>query len=59
MVSVDLLKKLSQLRGVSGYEERFSDEIVDIFSEYCDEVSKDNLGNVIGVKKSSALNAKK
>lgn len=59
MVSVDLLRMLSQLNGVSGYEERFSDKIADVFNKYCDSVSTDKLGNVIGIKKSSVTNAKK
>lgn len=47
-----LIKDLTSLRGVSGYEFRFSQKICDIFSVYCDEVKTDALGNVVGIKKS-------
>lgn len=56
MVSCELLEALSGYRGVSGYEEKFSDNIISLFAKYCDEVSKDNLGNIIGIKKSCAQN---
>lgn len=48
-----IIKYLSSLHGVSGYEFRFSKEIAKLFLKYCDEVSEDALGNIIGVKKSS------
>lgn len=53
-----LIKQLTSLRGVSGYEFRFSHEIADIFAKYCDEVKTDALGNVIGIKKSVLSNGK-
>lgn len=49
-----IIRHLSSLHGVSGYEFRFSGEIAGMFSQYCDEVSTDSLGNVIGVKKSES-----
>lgn len=52
MEKVQLIKYLTSLRGVSGYEYRFSSALSDVFSKYCDEVKTDALGNVIGIKKS-------
>lgn len=51
------IRKLSSFHGVSGYEFRFSKELSQMFSPFCDEVSIDTLGNVIGVKKSKIENA--
>lgn len=55
----DLIKKLSSFHGVSGHEYMFSNEIEKIFLRVCDEVKKDNLGNIIGVMKSSKPDAKR
>ena len=54
----DTIKKLSQLHGVSGYEYRFSGEIEKMFSEYCNEVTVDNLGNVTGIIRCGKADAK-
>ena len=53
-----IIKKLSAFHGVSGYEYRFSKDLCDMFSPFCDEVSIDTLGNVIGVQKSSESNGR-
>lgn len=55
----ELIQKLSNLRGMSGFEYRITDIIGKMFGEYCDEVTKDNLGNVIAVKRCGRENAKK
>ncbi|MCR4718534.1 MAG: M42 family peptidase [Firmicutes bacterium] len=55
----DLIKKLSGLHAVSGFEYRINSEIKEILSPYCDEVKIDALGNVIGVKYCGKENAKK
>jgi len=47
----DLIEKLSNLRGISGYEYRISDEIAKLFMPLADEVSVDEMGNVIAVKR--------
>ncbi len=52
MKITDNIKLLSNLHGVSGYEQTVADEVKKIFSQYCDECSIDAMGNVIGVKKS-------
>ena len=46
MDTVNAIRELSVLHGVSGYEHRISDEIARMFSEFCPRVEKDNLGNV-------------
>lgn len=54
-----LIKKLSDMRGISGFEYRITDEIKNMLSPYCDEVKIDALGSVIGVKRCGAKNAPK
>lgn len=54
-----LIRKLSDMRGVSGHEYRISDQIADLFRQYADEVSIDALGNIIAVKKAAKKHAKK
>lgn len=49
---------LSDLRGVSGFEYRISDEIIKMFKPYCDEISTDALGNIIAMKKGKTGNKK-
>ncbi len=54
-----LIKKLSDMRGISGYEYRITDEIAKVFVPYCDDVKIDALGSVIAVKKCGIENAPK
>lgn len=54
-----LLKKLSDMRGISGYEYKIADEIKALFKPYADEVMTDTLGNVIAIKKCGRENAPK
>jgi len=46
-----LLKKLSEARGVSGYEAEVRGIIAEEFGRYADEVQTDKLGSVIALKK--------
>ena len=46
-----LLKKLSEARGVSGYEAEVREIVVEEFGRYADEVQTDKLGNVIALKR--------
>jgi endoglucanase len=55
----ELIKQLSDMRGISGFEYRLTDKIADMFKEYADEVNIDALGNVIAVKKCGIENAPK
>lgn len=52
-----LLKQLSDMRGISGFESRINEEIKTIMSTYCDEIRIDSLGSVIGVKHCGKKNA--
>lgn len=54
-----LIKELSDLRGISGFEYRISDKIAEYFRPYADDVAVDTLGNVIAVKRCGKENAKK
>ncbi len=53
----ELLRNLSQMRGISGFEFRIADKIADLFKGIADEVYTDRLGNVIAVKRSKKENA--
>lgn len=53
----NLIKKLSDLRGISGFEYRLNHEIANMFEPYSDEVKIDSLGSVIAVKKCGLKNA--
>ena len=55
----ELIKKLSDMRGISGFEYRITDEITKLFKPVCDEVYTDALGNLIAVKKCGKQEAKK
>lgn len=54
-----IIKELSDMRGISGFEYRITDKIADMFGEYCDDVKIDALGSVIAVKYSGKDNAPK
>ena len=56
MFDIELIQKLSNLSGVSGYEYNVGEFVKNLFSKYCDEVTCDNMGNIIGVKKSHKKN---
>lgn len=55
----NLIKKLSDMRAVSGFEYRINKEIQKLFEPFSDEVKIDNLGNVIAVKRCGTENAVK
>ena len=55
----ELIKTLSNMRGISGYEYRINENIKGIIKDYCDDVQIDNLGNIIALKKCGKENAKK
>ena len=55
----DLIKKLSGMHAVSGFEYRINEKIKELFLPYCDEVKIDAFGNVIGVKRCGKPCAKK
>ncbi len=55
----ELIKTLSNMRGISGYEYRINENIKNMLAGFCDDAGIDNLGNVIAVKKCGKENAKK
>lgn len=54
----EIIKKLSDMRGISGFEYRINEKIKEMFLPYCDEVKIDNLGSVIAYKKGKTSNIK-
>ncbi len=55
----ELIKKLSGMRGISGYEYRINEEIKKLFEPYADEVAIDAMGNVTAIKRCGKENPKK
>lgn len=53
----DVIKRLSSLHGVSGHEYLIAEDIKELFSGCCQNVTADPLGNVVGIQKSSTPNA--
>lgn len=53
------LLHLSDLGGISGFESAIAPRIQKLLSNYCDEISTDTLGNVIGIRHCGQKNAKK
>lgn len=52
-VDLELLKNLSEADGISGCEKEASQVMKKYLDEYADEVTYDNLGSIIGLKKGS------
>jgi endoglucanase len=55
---LNLLKKLCETPGISGYEERIQKVIKEELEKITDEVKIDKLGNLIGIKKAKKLSSK-
>ena len=55
---MNLLKKLCETPGISGYEERIQKVIKEELEKITDEVKIDKLGNLIGIKKAKKLSSK-
>jgi len=49
----DLLKRVCNTPGVSGFEVPAQDVVAEVFGGCCDEVTRDRMGNVIGLKKAT------
>ncbi len=56
MFDTQLIKQLSELSGVSGYEHNAGEFVKQLFAKYCEEIKTDNMGNIIAIKKSSRNN---
>lgn len=57
MNTSEYLKILDSKFGVSGNENAIRSSVKELFSRFCDEVSTDTLGNVIGIKKGKKSSA--
>ena len=52
---INVLKTLSDMRGVSGFEYRIEDEVKELFAPWLDEVYVNNSGSVVGLKSAKTL----
>jgi putative aminopeptidase FrvX len=52
---MDLLRVLSDIPGVSGFEERVREIVIAELEPVCDEVRVDRIGNVIGIKRATVI----
>ena len=50
-LDIKLLKKISELPGTSGFEQKIREFIIKEIKDLVDEVKTDNLGNIIAIKK--------
>jgi putative aminopeptidase FrvX len=53
-VNVELLRRVSNAPGISGFEDAIQDIVIDNLSASCQETRRDRLGNVIGFKPAQA-----
>ena len=58
MTTKEFIKSITEASGVSGHEEKVGQLIEETLVNYCDEVSKDSLGNIIFLKKGTKGNNK-
>jgi tetrahedral aminopeptidase len=56
---LDLLKRLSEVAGIPGYEDRVRALVRPELEAICDEVSVDALGNLIGIKRGSGTGTRR
>ena len=55
----DLIKKMTELQGTSGFEHKVRDEMRKQLTPLVDEVKQDGLGGIFGIRKSKVENAPK
>lgn len=53
-LDINLLKELSEADGISGFEKEVSQVLKKYFDKYADEITYDNLGSIIGIKKGNS-----
>ena len=56
-MNAELLTRVSNAAGLSGFEDEIQQIATDVLSGCCDEVSTDRLGNVIGVRRAARTGA--
>lgn len=54
----EILKTLSDMRGISGFEYMINEKIAEMMKKFADEVYIDNSGSVVGIKKAKNPTAK-
>ncbi len=54
---LDYMKQLDSVFGLSGREHDVAEKVKEIFSKYCNEVTVDSFGNVIGRRSAKSRNA--
>lgn len=54
MVDIDLLKKICEIPGAPGFEKRIRDYVIETIAPLVDEVSIDNMGSIIALKKGAS-----
>lgn len=59
METYEILKALTDEKGVSGFEGKIADAVKKLLEPFCDEVHENRFKSVIGFKKSQNKNAKK
>ena len=52
-MDLDLLSRVSNAKGIPGFEDEIQELVMKVFSECCDESYRDRLGNVIGLKRAT------
>ncbi|WP_024615570.1 M42 family peptidase [Clostridium sp. Ade.TY] len=57
--TLNLMKEITQIIGVSGYEKNISIALQNHYKKYTDDIVFDNLGSVFALKKSKKENARK
>jgi hypothetical protein len=55
IVDLELLTRVADAAGVSGFEEEIQAVVSEVLAGCCDEVRQDRLGNVIGLKRSGVV----
>ena len=58
-MDIDLLARVSNAKGIPGFEDEIQHLVTEIFTEFCDETHRDRLGNVIGFKRAAQTPAGK
>lgn len=54
MITDQFLEELCNLDGVSGYESRLNNSIIEAFKKYTEKIEIDKLGNIVAVKEGNA-----
>ncbi len=52
-MDMELFQRVCDTPGVSGFEDKAQDVVAEVLGTCCDEVSRDRMGNVIGLKKAT------